>query len=86
VLSTSAVRELTDPVTQADAAVRTRELSGAAVASWCRAAGSDPVRRGGSKPGGCGGWAIGVEGRKVLLPLSPANSASSESGRDVLRD
>jgi putative transposase len=31
-------------------------------------------------------WAIGAEGRKVLLRLSTANRESSESGLEVLRD
>jgi transposase-like protein len=86
VLSTGAVRELTDPLTQEYEAFRPRDLSGDEVASLCMDAGSAPLRRGGSKTGVVGVWALWVEGRKVWLPLSPAKSESSESGLAGLRD
>ncbi|MGE4096240.1 MAG: transposase [Candidatus Binatia bacterium] len=40
----------------------------------------------GEQDGGCCGWAICVDGRKVLLTLSTANSESYESCLEVLRD
>lgn len=46
----------------------------------------EPWRRWGSKTGGLCVWAIGVEGRKVLLPLSTANRESYESCLEVRRD
>jgi putative transposase len=46
----------------------------------------EPLRRGGSKTGVFCGWASCVDGRKVLLTLSTANSESSESCVEVLRD
>ncbi len=36
----------------------------------------EPLRRWGSKTGVLCGWALGVDGRKVLLTLSTANSES----------
>ena len=78
--------ELTDTLTQEDEAFRTRELSGSEVAYLFRDAVYEPVRRGGSKTGVFCVWAICVDGRKVLLTLSTANSESSESCLEVLRD
>lgn len=46
----------------------------------------EPLRRWGSKTGVLCVWAICVDGRKVLLSLSTANSESSASGLEVLRD
>src|SRR5215471_12825586 len=46
----------------------------------------EPLRRWGSKTGVFCVWAICAEGRKVLLSLSTANSESSESCLEVLRD
>jgi len=86
VLSKSAVRELTETLTQEDEAFRSRDLSGYEVASLFRDAVDDPWRRWGSKTGVFCVWAICVDGRKVLLTLSTANSESSESCLEVLRD
>ncbi|MBI3795732.1 MAG: transposase [Deltaproteobacteria bacterium] len=86
VLSTSAVSELTDPLSQEYEAFRPRALSGYAVASLFMDAGYEPLRRWGSKTGVCCVWAICEDGRKVLLTLSTANSESSESSLEVLRD
>jgi transposase-like protein len=86
VLSTSAVSELTDTLTQEYAAFRTQDLSGSEGAYLFMDAVYEPLRRWGSKTGVCCVWAICVDGRKVLLTLSPANSESYESCLDVLRD
>jgi putative transposase len=86
VLSKSRVSELTDTLTQEYEAFRTRALSGDEVASLFRDAVYEPLRRWGSKTGVFCVWAIGVEGRKVRLTLSTANSERYESGLEVLRD
>jgi putative transposase len=86
VLSKSAVSELTDSLAQEYEAFRTRDLSGYAVAYLFMDAVYEPLRRWGSKTGVFCVWAICVDGRKVLLTLSTANSESSESGLEVLRD
>lgn len=85
-LSKSAVRELTDTLTQEYEAFRTRDLSGDEVASLFLDAVYEPLRRWGGKLGVFCVWAICVDGRKVLLTLSTANSESSESCLEVLRD
>ena len=86
VLSKSAVSELTDTVTQEYEAFRARELSGYEVASLFMEAVYEPLRRWGSKTGVLCVWVICVDGRKVLLTLSTANSESYESCGEVLRD
>jgi transposase-like protein len=86
VLSKSTVRELTDKLTQEYEAVRARDLSGYEVAYLLMDAVYEPLRRWGSKTGVLCVWAICVEGRKVLVSLSTANSESSESCLEVLRD
>jgi putative transposase len=86
VLSKSAVSELTDSLTQEYEAFRTRDLSGYEVAYLFMDAVYEPLRRWGSKTGVFCVWAICVDGRKVLLTLSTANSESSESCLEVLRD
>lgn len=86
VLSKSAVRELTDAVTQEAEGFRTRDVSGEEGAYLFRDAVSEPLRRWGRKTGVFGVWAIGVAGRKVRLTLSTANRESSESGLAVLRE
>ncbi len=86
VLSKSTVSELTDTLTQEYEAFRTRDLSGYEVAYLFMDAVYEPLRRWGSKTGVCCVWAICVDGRKVLLTLSTANSESSESCLEVLRD
>jgi putative transposase len=86
VLSKSAVSELTDSLTQEYEAFRTRDLSGDEVAYLFMDAVYEPLRRWGSKMGVFCVWAICVDGRKVLLTLSTANSESYESCLEVLRD
>jgi transposase-like protein len=86
ILSQSTVSELTDRLTQEYDAFRSRDLSGYEVAYLVREAVDEPWRRWGSKTGVCCVWAICVEGRKVLLPLSTANSESYESCLEVLGD
>jgi transposase-like protein len=86
VLSKSAVSELTDTLTQEYEAFRTRDLSGYEVAYLFMDAVYEPLRRWGSKTGVFCVWAICVDGRKVLLTLSTANSESYESCLEVLRD
>jgi transposase-like protein len=75
-LSKSAISELTATLTQEYEAFRSRDLSGYEVASLCMDAGYEPLRRWGSKLGVFCVWAICVDGRKVLLSLSTANSES----------
>lgn len=86
VLSKSTVSELTDILTQEYEAFRTRDLSGYEVAYLFMDAVYEPLRRWGSKTGVFCVWAICVDGRKVLLTLSTANSESYESCLEVLRD
>jgi len=86
VLSKSVVSELTDTLTQEYEAFRTRELSSYEVAYLFMDAVYEPLRRWGSKTGVFCVWAICVDGRKVLLTLSTANSESYESCLEVLRD
>ncbi|MGE0679321.1 MAG: IS256 family transposase [Candidatus Binatia bacterium] len=86
ILSKSMVSELTDTLTQEYEAFRTRDLSGYEVAYLFMDAVYEPLRRWGSKLGVFCVWAICVDGRKVLLALSTANSESYESCREVLRD
>jgi transposase-like protein len=86
VLSKSAVSELTDTLTQEYEAVRTRDLSGYEVAYLFMDVVYEPLRRGGSRTGVFCVWALCVDGRKVLLTLSTANSESYESCLEVLRD
>jgi transposase-like protein len=86
VLSKSTVSELTDTLTQEYEAFRTRDLSGYEVAYLFIDAVYEPLRRWGSKTGVLCVWAICVDGRKVLLSLSTANSESQEGCLEVLRD
>jgi putative transposase len=86
VLSKSTVSELTDTLAQEYEAFRTRDLSGYEVAYLFIDAVYEPLRRWGSKTGVLCVWAICVDGRKVLLSLSTANSESQESCLEVLRD
>jgi putative transposase len=86
VLSKSTVSELTETLSQEYEAFRTRDLSGYEVAYLFMDAVYEPLRRWGSKTGVFCVWAICVDGRKVLLTLSTANSESSESCLEVLRD
>jgi putative transposase len=86
ILSKSTVSELTETLTQEYEAFRTRDLSGYDVAYLFMDAVYEPLRRWGSKTGVFCVWAICVDGRKVLLTLSPANSESYESCLEVVRD
>lgn len=86
VLSKSTVSELTDTLKQEYEALRTRDLRGYEVAYLFIDAVYEPLRRWGSKTGVLCVWAICVDGRKVLLSLSTANSESQESSLEVLRD
>lgn len=86
VLSKSTVSELTETLSQEYEAFRTRDLSGYEVAYLFMDAVYEPLRRWGSKTGVFCVWAICVDGRKVLLTLSTANSESYESCLEVLRD
>jgi transposase-like protein len=86
ILSKSTVSELTDTLTQEDEAFRSRDLSGDEVAYLFLDAVYEPLRRWGSKTGVFCVWAICVDGRKVLLSLSTANSESYERCLEVLRD
>jgi putative transposase len=86
VLSKSTVSELTDTLTQEYEAFRTRDLSGYEVAYLFIDTVYEPLRRRGSKTGALCVWAICVDGRKVLVSLSTANSESYEGCLEVLRD
>jgi putative transposase len=86
VLSKGAVSEITATLTQEYEACRSRDLSGSEVAYLFMDAAYEPLRRWGSKTGVFCVWAICVDGRKVLLTLSTANSESYESCLEVLRD
>jgi len=86
VLSKSTVSELTESLSQEYEAFRTRDLSGYEVAYLFIDAVYEPLRRWGSKTGVLCVWAICIDGRKVLLSLSTANSESYESCLEVLRD
>jgi len=86
VLSKSTGSELTDALTEEYAAFRTRDLSGSEGAYLFIAAVYEPLRRWGSKTGVLCGWAICVDGRKVVVSLTTANRESYESCLEVLRD
>jgi transposase-like protein len=86
ILSKSTVSELTETLTQEYEAFRTRDLSGYEVAYLFMDAVYEPLRRWGSKLGVFCVWAICIDGRKVLLSLSTANSERYESCLEVLRD
>jgi transposase-like protein len=85
VLSERTGSELTDTVREESEAWRRRELRQEAGASLFIATGYEPFRRWGQKPGGLCGWALGEEGRKVLLRLSTTTRERSESCREGLR-
>lgn len=85
-LSKSAVSELTDTLTQEYEACRTRDLSGYEVAYLFMDAVYEPLRRWGRKTGVFCVWAICVDGRKVRLTLSTANSERYESCLEGRRD
>jgi transposase-like protein len=76
VVSKRAVSDITDRLSHAYAAFRTRELSGFDIAYVCIDPVYEPLRRWGRKTGGFWGWGIGGDGRKVLLTLSTVHSES----------
>lgn len=86
VLSKSAISDITDRLTHEYEAFRTRDLSGYDIAYLFMDTVYEPLRRWGSKTGVLCVWGICVDGRKVLLSLSPAHSESYESCLEVLRD
>jgi transposase-like protein len=83
VLSKSSISTMTDTLSQEYEAFRTRALSGYDVAYLFIDTVYEPLRRWGSKTGILCVWGIGVDGRKVLLSLSPTNSESYESCLEV---
>jgi transposase-like protein len=85
ILSKSTVSELSDSLSQEYEAWRTRDLSTEAVAYLFIDTVYEPWRRWGQKTGVLCVWAIGEDGRKVLLSLSTTNSESYESCVEVLR-
>jgi putative transposase len=85
VLSKSTVSELSDSLSQEYEAFRTRDLSKEPVAYLFIDTVYEPLRRWGNKTGVLCVWAIGEDGRKVLLSLSTTNSESYESCLEVLR-
>jgi putative transposase len=86
VLSKSAISAMTDTLSPEYEAFRTRDRSGYEVAYLFLDTVSEPLRRWGSRTGVLGVWGICVDGCKVLLTLSSANSESYESCLEVLRD
>jgi transposase-like protein len=76
--SQSAGSDIPERLPHAYAAVRPRDRSGFALASLCMDTGDAPLRRWGSQPGGRCVGGLCVDGRTVLLPLSPTNRASDE--------
>jgi putative transposase len=85
VLSKNTVSELSDTLSQEYEAWRTRDLSHEPVAYLFIDTVYEPLRRWGQKTGVLCVWAIGEDGRKVLLSLSTTNSESYESCLEVLR-
>jgi transposase-like protein len=65
--------------------LRTRDLNGEAVAYLFSDTVYEPLRRWGNKTGVRCVWALGEDGRKVLLSLSTTTRESSESCLEVLR-
>ena len=76
---------MTDTLSQEYEALRTRDLSGYDVAYLFSDTVYEPLRRWERKTGVRCVWGIGVDGRKVLLSLSPTKSESYESCLAVLR-
>jgi putative transposase len=86
VLSKSTVSDLAGSLTEEYEAFRTRDLSQEPVAYLFIDTVYEPLRRWDQKTGVLCVWAIGEDGRKVLLSLSLTNSESYESCIEVLRD
>ena len=84
VVSQSAGSALTDRLTPASDALRTRALSGDDSAYLCMATVYEPRRRWGSKTGLWWVWGLCVDGRQGLLSLSTAHRASAASGLEGL--
>ena len=84
-MNKSTVRERTDTLSQEYEALRRRDLRGEPVAYLFMDTGYEPLRRWGNKTGGWCVGAIGEDGRKVLLSLSPTTRESYESCLDVVR-
>ena len=76
VLSKSTVSEIAQSLTDEYDALRTRDLRQEPVASLFIATVYEPLRRWGQKTGVRCVWALGEEGRKGLLSLSPTKSES----------
>lgn len=85
VLSKSSVSEITDELTAEYEAFRRRDLSGFDVAYLFLDAVYEPLRRYGSRTGVMCCWAYLIDGRKVLVDLSTANSESYDVCMDFLR-
>src|SRR5262245_4530141 len=86
VVAKMAVSDMTDRLSHAYEAFRTRDLSGFDRAHVCIDTVYAPLRRRGSMTGLVDVWGICVDGRKVLLTLSTAQSESDDRGLEVLRD
>ena len=86
VLGKSTVSELSATLSEEYEAWRTRDLSKETVTYLFIDTVYEPLRRWGQKTGILCVWAIGEDGRKMLLSLSTANSESYESCVEVLRD
>ena len=86
VMSKSAISDITDSLAHEYEAFRTRDLSGYDIAYLFIDTVYEPLRRWGSKTGILCVWGMCIDGRKVLLSLSPAHSESYESCLEVLRD
>jgi len=80
------VSEIAESLAEEYEAFRTRDLRQEPVAYLFIDTVYEPLRRWGQKTGVLCVWAIGEDGRKVLLSLSTAKSESFESCREVLRE
>ena len=85
VLGKSTVSELRATLSDEYEAWRTRDLSQETVTYLFIDTVYEPLRRWGQKTGILCVWAIGEDGRKVLVSLSTTNSESYESCLEVLR-
>jgi putative transposase len=85
-VSKSTVSEIAESLAEEYEAFGTRDLRQEPVAYLFIDTVYEPLRRWGQKTGVLCVWAIGEDGRKVLLSLSTANSESFESCREVLRE
>lgn len=83
VLSKRTVSERTDTWSEESEAWRRRDLSNETGAYLFIDTVYEPLRRWGQKTGVLCVWALGEDGRKVLLSLSTTNSESYESCLEV---